>query len=350
MLDVASGTRADALTIGPFRGSAEEWNTFGEPQQGWTAFHRYEWCGIIERVHRQRPCYLEARDPAGRLVGILPLVDMRSPIFGRYVISQPFVNYGGPLGTPDAVRGLTAEAVAIAARTKAKLLELRSRRELPIELPASHRKITVCLDMPEGGPDALMKQLKAKVRSQVKRPQKEGVEVRFGPDQVEPFYQVFAEHMRDLGTPVQSRRLFEEIRDAFGDSAWFGCAWLGGRPIAGGAGFQWGSEFEMTWASALGAYSRTSANMLLYWEFMARASERGLRVFNFGRCSPGSGTHRFKQQWGTRDEVLWWYQAGQTGATPSPNDAGASLATKVWMRLPMAITNRLGPAIVRGIP
>ena len=341
---------AAGVRVGPFRGSAAEWNRFGERQDGWTAFHRYEWHGIVERVHRQQPCYLEARDAADRLVGVLPLVEMRSLVFGRYLVSQPFVNYGGPVGTPEAIRQLASAAASLAARTGVKLMELRSRIQLPVDLPVSHRKITVCLDIPDGGPEVLFNQLKAKVRSQVRRPQKEGVAVRFGPDQVAPFYKVFAEHMRDLGTPVQPLRLFEEIRDAFGDDVWFACAWLDGRPIAGGAGFRWGQEFEMTWASSLTAFNSTSPNMLLYWEFMARASEFGLRVFNFGRCSPGSGTHRFKQQWGTRDETLWWYQSGARGATPSPEGGKVGLAIAAWKRLPLVIANAIGPRIVRGIP
>ncbi|HKK08534.1 MAG TPA: GNAT family N-acetyltransferase, partial [Gemmatimonadota bacterium] len=140
--------------------------------------------------------------------------------------------------------------------------------------------------------------------------------------------------------------------DRFGDEVWFGCAYLEDRPIACGCGFQWGGEFEMTWASALLEYRSTAANMLLYWRFMERAVESGLGLFNFGRCTPDSGTHRFKRQWGTRDETLWWYQltTGDVDATPSPEDEAFAWGPKVWRHVPLGVANLLGPWIVRYIP
>jgi FemAB-related protein (PEP-CTERM system-associated) len=265
---------------------------------------------------------------------------------------MPFVNYGGPLGTSNAVRALTAEAVRIAERDGVKLLELRSTIELPVNLSVSHRKVTVVLDLPADG-DALMKAFPAKLRSQVRRPEKEGVTYTFGADQVGPFYDVFARHMRDLGTPTLGRGLFESIVRAFPDDAWFGCAWLGGRPIAAGAGFRWGKEFEMTWASALSEFNRTSANMGLYRAFMERAIAEGCTRFNFGRCTPGSSTHRFKLQWGGRDEALWWYQhtaGGVPASTPSPDDGAFSWGPRLWKHLPVGVATALGPRIVRLIP
>jgi FemAB-related protein (PEP-CTERM system-associated) len=307
----------------------------------------------MSRVFGHECIYLAARGEDGALAGVLPLVRVRSALFGHYLVSMPFLNYGGPLGTDDAVRALAGEARELARAGGVKLLELRSRVPLPLDLDVSHRKITVLLDIPEGGPDALWKALDAKVRSQVRRPQKEGVTVRFGADQVAPFFDVFSRHMRDLGTPTQPRRLFEAIAAAFPDDAWFGCAYLGETPVACGAGFAWDGEFEMTWASSLREHARIAPNMLLYWSFMERAAREGVRTFNFGRCTPGSGTHRFKRQWGARDEPLWWY--GWSGrdapaTTPSPDDGAWSWGPRLWRRLPEPVATALGPRIVRCIP
>lgn len=340
------------VTVAPFGGAPAEWDAFVGHHRGGTPFHRHAWRDIIANVHRHETLMLAAREPDGTLCGVLPLVRVKTPLFGHFLVSMPFVSYGGPLGTPDAERALTHAAAEYAGRENAALLELRSRSELATDLPVSHRKITVLLDIPAQGAEAAWSKLSSKLRSQVRRPQKEGVEVRFGPDQVEPFFQVFAHHMRDLGTPTQSRRLFEELRDRLGDSVWFGVAWLGGVPIAAGAGFRWRDEFEITWASALREYSRLAPNMLLYWAFIERAAQDGARVFNFGRCTPGGGTHRFKQQWGTRDEPLWWYQQARNGraATPSPEDERYSWGPRLWRRLPLGLATALGPRIVRGIP
>jgi hypothetical protein len=177
------------------------------------------------------------------------------------------------------------------------------------------------------------------------------VEVRFGADQVPAFYEVFAHHMRDLGTPVMPRRFFEQIASHFGDDAWFAAAWLGGRPVAGGAGLRFGGEFEITWASSLREFNPVAPNMALYWAFLERAAVERCTVFNFGRCTPDSGTHRFKRQWGGRDVPLHWYQHGPAALTPSPDQGGVmSLGPRFWRHLPLALTTALGPQIVRGIP
>jgi FemAB-related protein (PEP-CTERM system-associated) len=246
---------------------------------------------------------------------------------------------------------VTAAAVGIANRDRVKLLELRSGIPLPIDLPVSHRKITVVLDLAPT-PEATFKGFEAKLRSQIRRPQKEGVTVQFGAEQVPAFFEVFAHHMRDLGTPTQSRRLFEEIAAEFGDDVWFSCAYLRGRPVAAGCGFRFGSEFEMTWASSLRAFNREAPNMLVYWSCMERAIAEGLTRFNFGRCSRGSGTHRFKMQWGGREEELWWYGHARDAqaTTPSPNDGAYSWGPRIWQKLPTPVATLLGPRIVRFIP
>jgi len=209
----------------------------------------------------------------------------------------------------------------------------------------------VLLDLPDT-PEALLKRFDAKLRSQIRRPQKEGVTVVFGPEQVEPFYAVFSRHMRDLGTPTQSLAFFREIANEFPGDCWFASAYLAGQPVAGGCGFRFGDEFELTWASSLREYNRESPNMLLYWAFMERAIGDGVSQFNFGRCTPGTGTHRFKMQWGGREQPLWWYRlaASDEVITPSPKEGAFRWGPRIWRRLPTSIATAFGPSIVRYIP
>lgn len=334
-----------------FEGSGAEWDSFARRQPGFTHFHLWRWRDVIQEVFGHECLYLSVRDGT-EVQGILPLVRVRSLLFGHYLVSMPFLNYGGPLGTEPAVRALVAHATDLARTGGVRLLEMRSRIPLPIELTASHRKITVILDL-QATPELTFKAFDSKLRSQVRRPQKEGVVVKFGADQVQPFFRVLATHMRDLGTPVQPLRLFEAIARAFPDDAWFMCAYLHDEPVAGGCGFQFGDEFEMTWASSLRKFNREAPNMLVYWATMERAIHQGLKHFNFGRCTPGGGTHKFKRQWGGRDEQLWWYglsRDGETAATPSPTDGAFSWGPRVWRLLPEKIATAIGPAIVRYIP
>lgn len=344
---------AMTIQVSTYTGHAVEWDQFVRAQSHWTHFHLYGWRSVFERVFRHECIYLEARGTANELVAVLPLVRIRSILFGHFLVSMPFVNYGGPIGSEDGIRALLDASVQLATEDRVRLLELRSRQQLPTTMPVSHRKITVVLDLPPSE-NALWKSLPSKVRSQIRRPLKEGVEVRIGADQVEAFHEVFSQHMRDLGTPAQSLGFFRAIADEFPADVRFACAYLGDRPIACGAGFLWGGEFEITWASALRSHKELAANMLVYWSLMQRAIADGARLFNFGRCTPGSGTHRFKLQWDGRGEELWWYQNSGDGAieaqTPSPDSARYALASLLWRRLPASMTKRLGPSIVRYIP
>ncbi len=339
------------MKVEEFDGPERDWDDFVRSQDGWTHFHLAAWRRVISQSMGHRCRYLAARDDAGRIRGVLPLVHVKSVLFGHYMVSMPFVNYGGAIGETAAVGALTDAAVAQYRRTGAKALELRSRFRQDVDLAASHDKVTVTLPLP-ADPDVLWQTLPSKVRSQVRRPMKEGMETRFGAEQLAPFYQVFAHHMRDLGTPVLPRAFFETLAGEFADSVWFGCSYHRGEPVAGGAGFVWGSEFEMTWASSLLQYKRAAPNMLLYWSFMQRCIEAGLELFNFGRCTPGGGTFRFKKQWGGDHHDLWWYRlpTGEGRATPSPDQGRYALAARAWRRLPLPVANALGPRIVRGIP
>src|SRR5439155_883687 len=216
--------------------------------------------------------------------------------------------------------------------------DLRTRQLLPAPLRVSSRKITLRLDLPDSA-GALWERFDAKLRTQIRRPQKEGLEARFGPDQLDAFYEVFAINMRALGTPVLPRRFFERIAERFPRVVVFGAVYRAAQPLAAGCGFVWREEFEMTWASSLREYNRLAPNMLLYWSFLEHVIGRGVRVFDFGRCTPGGGTHRFKQQWGAADVPLSWLQwsSRAVAATPSPDRPAFRVASAVWRQLTLAL-------------
>lgn len=338
------------IHVDRFNGSAAEWDAFARSQMGFAHYHLHAWRDVIAGVFGHECIYLAARNPSGELEAVLPLVRVKSVVFGHFLVSMPFLNYGGPIGSANGIRALVDESIELARAGRVKLLELRSRVPLPIDLPVSHRKITVLLKLEESAV-ATFKRFDAKLRSQIRRPQRAGIDVRFGPAEAEPFYEVFSRHMRDLGTPTQPMALFSRIARVFPD-AWFACAYLRDRPIAAGCGFRFGDEFELAWASSLRAYNRESPNMLLYWALMERAISEGVRTFNFGRCTPGSGTYRFKMQWGGEESPLWWYGSAPRGqvATPSSSDVAYRWGARIWRHLPARVATALGPGIVRYIP
>ena len=340
------------MEVADFQGPDDEWDEFVRAQSGWNHMHLIGWRKVISGTYGHDCPYLVARDATG-LRGVLPLVWVRSPLFGRFLVSMPFLNYGGPLGDPEAVSRLIEAALGRAADGRADLLELRCRQPLPTDLPNSGRKITVTMPLSPHDPDGLWARFPSKFRNKLRRAGRDGAEVVFGEDQVTPFYGVFRHVMRDLGTPTPPLELFEAVARVFPESAWFGCVYLAGKPVAGGCAVVWDGEIEMTWSGALREFNAVRPNQLLYWEFMARACREGLSTFNFGRCTPGSGTHAFKRSWaGSVDEPLHWYfrSPDDRSATPTPNDASYSWGPRLWKRLPVPVASVLGPHIIKYIP
>jgi FemAB-related protein (PEP-CTERM system-associated) len=331
--------------------AAETWDAYVRAAPHSTFCHLAGWREIMSDVLGHEFFSLVARDDAGTWQGVLPFVRVKSPLFGHFLVSMPFLNAGGAIGGEHAVAALLDWSLVEARRSGADLLELRSRIPVSGGLRRSDRKITVHRVLPPDW-ESLWKSFPAKLRSQIRRPQKEGFDVRFGLDQREAFYDVFSRDMRSLGTPVLPGALFERIATVFPREVEFGVVYRGEQPIAAGCGFVWRNEFEMVWASSLREYRRQAPNMLLYWSFMQRMIARGIGVFDFGRCTPGGNTHAFKRQWGGTDVGLPWAQwsRGEVTATPSPARPIFRAAAACWRHLPLAVANRLGPMIAARIP
>jgi serine/alanine adding enzyme len=340
------------LRLDAFDGSGAEWDALTRELEGRAFCHLGSWRGVMSEVMGHSLHYRVAADGAGRIHGALPMVRVRSWLFGDYLVSMPFLSYGGPLGARDAQAFLAQEAAREAQSLGVDLLELRSRTPVPGALRTSERKLSVLLPLPESAEELWEKGLPGKVRSQVRRPMKEGMEARFGSELLGSFYTVFSRTMRGLGTPVLPAEFFRAVVAGMPEQVVVGAVFWKGDPVAAGFGFLWDGEVEITWAGALREVSRMAPNMLLYWSFMEEAIRRGARTFNFGRCSPGSGTHRFKLQWGGQDHPLPWahWSPGSVSATPTPTGRKYQFATAVWSRLPLSVTNRLGPRLSRGLP
>lgn len=348
---VPPGTHALAgpLSLEPLEDVAA-WQAAVDRIEHATFCHHTGWREVMTDALGHECLYRVARGSDGAVRGVLPLVRMRSRILGQHLVSMPFLNYGGPVGSPAARRLLAAWALAEAARLRADSLELRLRaagEPLPGYAPG-RPKVTVLLDLPPAA-ESLWNAFPSKLRSQIRRPLREGMQLVIGPGELGAFHDVFSRNMRDLGTPVLARGFFERLLRVFPDEVVFAAVHHRGVPVAAGCGFLWRGEFELTWASSLREANRLAPNMLLYWGLMEWAIGRGARLFNFGRCTPGGGTHRFKLQWGGRDLELPWATGAGRG-TPGGDGRTARLATRAWRRLPLPVANRLGPFLSRRIP
>lgn len=333
---------------------AERWDAYVRNRPAATGYHLAAWASVFSQAFGHETRYLAA-EADGQIVGILPLVIFKSRFLRRFSVSLPFVNYGGIVAdTPEAEHALLEAAVAETRAAGGAFLEMRhTRRQFP-SLPSKQHKVAMILGLQETE-ERQWTALDRKVRNQVRKAQKSNLIVTIGGlDLVEPFYDVFAHNMRDLGTPVYSKRWFQQILSTFPESSRILCVSLGDQPVAASMVFWHGDAMEVPSASALRTFSSLCPNTLLYWEMLRFAIGRGCRRFDFGRSTPGAGTYDFKRQWGAEPhEMTWeyWLASGDKQLPDmSPQNPRVQWAIEVWRRLPVPLTRAVGPLVVRNIP
>jgi FemAB-related protein (PEP-CTERM system-associated) len=333
--------------------SVEDWNRFVASHSEATGYHRAEWRTVFERGLGYRCHYLAVRSGAA-VHGVLPLVEVRSRLFGRALSSLPYVNYGGLLATtPQAAEALLAAANELAGKRRLNYVLLRHRRQQLPQLPARTHKVTMLLRL-EPDAERMWTALDRKVRNQVRKGEKSGLDtLSGGAELLEDFYRVFAQNMRDLGTPVYGRGLFAEILRQFPNDARIHLVRLGTTTIAGALSYGWNHVVEVPSASSLKEHRSLCPNHLMYWHVIRQAIQEGRSIFDFGRSTPGDGTYHFKEQWGAIPEQLWWeYSLIGGGALPSADRHDASYQRRIeyWKKVPLPLANLLGPRIARSVP
>ena len=344
------------ISIGEVRSydDGTAWDRYVLNHVGASGYQLIGWRQVVERSFGHQTFYLMARDERAQVRGVLPLVFVSSRLFGRFLVSMPFVNYGGVLAdTTEAQQALLEAAVSRATDLGATHIELRHQNLLGLDWTSKQHKVSMRLDLPRE-PEALWKGFPSKLRSQIKRAMKEQLTVRIeGAELLDDFYRVFARNMRDLGTPVYVRRFFEKILEAFPKGARICAVYLGPQPVAAGFLYGFQTTLEIPWASSDRRYNHLSTNMLLYSSALEYACREGFELFDFGRSTPGGSTYRFKEQWGARPVPLYWHHwSRDRRPVPdvSPANSKYGLAIRTWKRLPVALTRLIGPSIVRSIP
>ncbi|REK43589.1 MAG: FemAB family PEP-CTERM system-associated protein [Planctomycetota bacterium] len=312
------------------------------------------WLTALCRGLGHRPYGFLARRE-GQIVGVLPLASMNTFLFGRFLVSLPYVNTSGVVSEDsEAASELIGNAQRLADTLDVRYLELRHETEF--EHPALTEKLTtkvhMRLELTESS-DELWKTFKPKVRNQIRKGEKQEFTVRWGGlDELDNYYAVFSENMRDLGTPVFSRELFRQILEQFPDEAELCTVFDGAKPIAAALLAHGPDMTQVPSASSLKAYNSSNVNMLMYWNLLCRSVERGQRRFDFGRSSEDSSTYRFKKQWGAVPEpAVWQYYPRKGRVTDVRRESGKfGYFIAAWQRLPLWLSRQIGPSIVRGIP
>ena len=329
-----------------------EWDAFVTSCPGATLWHAAAWARVMREAYGLEPEYLAARDASGELSGVLPLVHFRALGGRREIVSLPFLDGGGILARgSETVAALRDAALARCRETGARALELRQGTalgELPTGSPLDRVDLVLRLEADE---EAQWKALRAKVRNQTRKATREGLTTSVGssPAELDAFYQPFGVNMRDLGSPVHARRLFESASRCFGESLRFVVTRLGEGSVGGLVAIRFGDTVSVPWASTLRSERRRCPNNLIYWEALRWAIAIGAQEFDFGRSSRGSGSFRFKRGWGAEERSLAWVRLDPSGrALPGGSgEAGGLLRalSSAWTRLPVGVANAIGPRV-----
>jgi len=342
------------ITTHLYNEDGSAWDAFVANHQDSTNYHQYGWRKVIEKSFGHRTMYLAATNSHNEICGVLPFVQMKSWLFGSFLVSLPFFNYGGLLASEDsAVTMLLDASRKMLSGTGVEHVELRHiKRCDDIEATKQH-KVTMILDL-KTNEEKQWSGLDAKVRNQVRKAEKSGLQVVVGRmELLDGFYEVFCRNMRDLGTPVYGRNFFCNVLEEFPDTTRILSVILDGRTIASALLTWYKDALEVPWASSNRDFRQLCPNNLLYWEAIRFAIGVEARTFDFGRSTPGEGTYNFKKQWGARPVQLYWqYLLRAGGGLPdiNPKNPRYRLAIQAWQRLPLMLTNLVGPHIVRCIP
>jgi serine/alanine adding enzyme len=341
------------VTVSP--AAPGDWDGFVDAQAASSVYHRSALVQVGARAFGLRTLFLSARDASGALAAALPLVEQKSPLFGHFFTSVPFFNYGGVVGVDEVASArLVDEAGRLSLAAGARHLELRHVNPLPgAALPQRLDKVSMVRELP---PDMaqLLTQMGSKLRSQVKRADRENPVLRTGGvELLDDFHAVFAPVMRDLGTPVYPKKFFRHVLEALGERGRVLIVYMGGVPVAASVLVRWRDEMEVPWAATLPRAKSLSVNMYLYREMLRISIESGCSRFDFGRSTVDSGTYRFKAQWGAEPRQLHWQYCLPAGApVPVLNSSNPkyALVSALWRRLPLGVANAVGPLIIRNLP
>jgi len=352
MLDAIAPQAADEPRVRAFaRGDSARWEEFVQLCPEATFFHRIGWKDILEGCFGHRTHYLLA-ERSSQLVGILPLAEVKSLLFGHALISLPFCAVGGVAATEQgAIPALHRAARELAEHAGAQHLELRDRapRE-PMwprqELYVAFRKTI----LPEV--EANMLAIPRKQRAMVRKGMKSGLSSRID-DEIEAFFSLYADNMHRHGTPPLPKRYFEALRKTFGrDVEMLTITDPSGKAVSGVLSFYFRDEVLPYYAGDTVAARELAANDFKYWELMRRACERKIRVFDYGRSKRGTGPFEFKKNWGFEPTPLAYeYCLYRRERIPENNPLNPKYRALIalWRRLPIPVANFFGPYLAKSL-
>lgn len=330
----------------------------------------WRWKDIIQEVFGHKPIYLLVEDEKNNPLAVAPFFHVSSLLFGSAIISVPYLN-GGGIAVDSSLTELEKNSIyeifsekfiSLSKDYSTKYSELRFRNQVnyfsSLDFIKLRKHKVAMTRMLLQDPESMFSSFPPKLRSQIRKPSKESCTSVSEPGHlvsnkmISHFYQVFSTNMRDLGIPVYPKDFFSKALSAFGKKSRLTIVYHHKKPVAAGITIGTTKMVEVLWASSLKKYKKISPNMLLYWEMIKHAIIDGYLSIDFGRSSKDSGTFKFKEQWGTSAEQLYWYYYVSNGEIPeiSSQNQKMSLLISLWKQMPLPATQILGKYITKSLP
>jgi FemAB-related protein (PEP-CTERM system-associated) len=325
------------------------WNAYVHAHAEGTFFHLAEWQDVLQRAFGHRTHYLLVeRD--GELHGVLPLAEVKSALFGHALVSTPFCVYGGIVATDRACfEALEAAACKLAHELGVDHLEMRNRQRRHPEWPVKELYVTFRKPI-DADPEKNMLAIPRKQRAMVRKGIKEGLRAEVDTS-VDRHYDMYSESLRNLGTPVFSKRYLEVLREVFGEACDIVTILNSqGRPVASVLNFYFRDEVLPYYGGGTQEARAVAGNDFMYWQVMERAREKGCRLFDYGRSKKGTGAYDFKTFWGFEPEQLHYeYYLVKRREMPnlSPTNPKFGKAIELWRRMPLRVTQLIGPPVAK---
>ncbi|WP_295005729.1 FemAB family XrtA/PEP-CTERM system-associated protein [uncultured Dechloromonas sp.] len=327
------------------------WNAFVANCPEATFFHRPEWQTILRDVFRHDTYFLYVEQD-GEISGILPLAHVKSILFGNALVSLPFTVYAGIAATStEAVSALEEAAQDLARELGVEHLEFRNLAPRHAEWPTQDLYVTFRKQiLPDA--DANMKAIPRKQRAMVRKGINNGLISQVDPSS-DRFFSLFASNVHRHGTPALPKKYFDTLLRLFGnDCEILTVCSAEGKPLSSVLSFYFRDEVLPYYAGDDEDARHLAANDFKYWELMRRSSERGIKIFDYGRSKVGTGPYAFKKNWGFEPQSLFYeYCLYKRESIPqnNPSNAKYKIFIEAWRRMPISLANAIGPHIVRNL-
>lgn len=330
------------------------WDAFVRACPEATFFHLSGWQTVIEQAFGIKT-FFQYVEQDGRIVGVLPLAEIKSRLFGHSLGAMPFCVYGGPAASSDAARTLLDKgAHELAQRLGVGHLEYRGMGRFHPDDPAWHTKELYVTFRKEitGDDEANLNAIPRKQRAMVRKGIKLGLR-GVVEDNVDRMFEAYAHSVHRLGTPVFPKKYFALLQQVFGDECEVRTILTeDDRLVAAVLSFYWRDEVVPYYGGGMDLAREVAGNDFMYWNLMQAAAARGCRIFDFGRSKLGTGAYDFKKNWGfTAQHLPYEYKLYGAQSLPDNNPLNPKyqLFIKMWKKLPLPLANFMGPYIVRNL-